>query len=709
MKEVFFIFLFLAISSCKKNDRHKISNNSVQINVANMKADWECYQSSPSKVPEKKQIIFSITDLFQRIDKERGGLVGLDPKELEDILSKVDKNSGLDYSKCASVFVGKIQEQLYSICSYVDLLNIEELTQSEINQFSKKDGSYQMLSQYLKLPGESCIGKSRTLLRSLKDVESEFYAQEGLLPPFAPGKDSSPSLTDREIRELSNKLKTDCTGSENDGRYLGKKMIKALEVISADIQPECQSQIADYYFNLLDDSRSSLRLCSLEDKDCRKKVIQRDKAVANVLVKLGKLGLSPTSGSESFYSQVQEESKVCELSDWSLRTLLSNNFNSFVNDFQCKQLTSGEDFVVNGDQGSGTKSKYTLRRIDLLDPVNNPDPVYEATLNLNFTGETDQVEQIRERTKTCLQESNEKMTGPNNARLVLKLFEDNSSVSRPPEHSIEVGAINRSNSRFWDFQVECPTILHEIFHVMGLADSYKETSKGYSVDQNGNVYYTQSGAENPRFNCRITEPYGSIMSGPRQLYELVFPRENTVLCYCPHIIIPELREQENAHSDHVSKNVGKNQCQEELNLLEMAKQESPFLRCPEHTSPFYITKTYNGIGYFSENFLNNAGEGVRNIIENPLGHMKEVDGVKRLRYKKNQANKKSILEPMHFNSIVQPRCKIANKVYYKCAPESRKSNFEEELGDQIRNDSCDQKTRNFCEEKYLEQSFLNYN
>lgn len=119
-----------------------------------------------------------------------------------------------------------------------------------------------------------------------------------------------------------------------------------------------------------------------------------------------------------------------------------------------------------------------------------------------------------ERTNECLAEVNGSLSGPFGQSLEIRLEKSSMSSNPPPPIQITVANYyieEREHVGLWSRYSSCPTIVHEIFHYLGLADSYHEQEMGYYFDQEGYISNTETSDHRAMFDCRSISPQDSIM------------------------------------------------------------------------------------------------------------------------------------------------------------------------------------------------------
>ena len=209
-----------------------------------------------------------------------------------------------------------------------------------------------------------------------------------------------------------------------------------------------------------------------------------------------------------------------------------------INNLQCKEILPGtEKVVVSGTEESMNKS-YKLRR--------EPDGNYSALLNIEFFADIDYNGEVpREqvpayymnKVQSCLQEAGEKLLGPDGEKLQIVVSSPPSSKDQSCKPIFRTIAIRntgtRSNHLEYAADIDCAAVTHEVLHLLGLPDEYKERSRGYYVNPDtGEVENNMSQVQtNPdmynflnAYDCRITKN-NSLMSNHLYRWHNVFTHE----------------------------------------------------------------------------------------------------------------------------------------------------------------------------------------
>ena len=229
------------------------------------------------------------------------------------------------------------------------------------------------------------------------------------------------------------------------------------------------------------------------------------------------------------------ESKVDEPHDLSqfVTTLEKTN--------QCSELQPGREKIIFSD--TGLDKSYSVKR--------ESDGAYSIYLNLQFSTDSDYngvipANQIPDhyiqKTQRCLNQANQKMLGPNGEQLKIVIGESEEQEGKNCSNDkieIKIGSIShRSNASKYAFGINCPTIVHEILHLLGLCDEYQEKYIGYYVDsRTGDKYFTKDlSAEvieklanderysfQTTYDCRVTSILeNNIMTNQKQRWRNVF-------------------------------------------------------------------------------------------------------------------------------------------------------------------------------------------
>ena len=204
---------------------------------------------------------------------------------------------------------------------------------------------------------------------------------------------------------------------------------------------------------------------------------------------------------------------------------------------QCRELEPGEMKTVHS--GTGDNDSYKLKR--------EPDGSYTIPLNIqfqageNYDGSTPKmaVSQVyMDKAQKCLERANTKMLGPNGEKLNIVLQQppkkEESCEDTTGTHNITIESSSedhRSNAIQYASDIDCPTITHEVLHLLGLCDEYEETSTGFVVNPATGEYQNAKRSQEyensffqPAYDCRVTKE-NSIMSNHYERWSNVFDIE----------------------------------------------------------------------------------------------------------------------------------------------------------------------------------------
>ena len=134
----------------------------------------------------------------------------------------------------------------------------------------------------------------------------------------------------------------------------------------------------------------------------------------------------------------------------------------------------------------------------------------------------------------CLKKANTKMLGPEGEKfqIVIEELPDKKDDFCQKTTEIKITSKDhRSNNLKYESNISCPLIIHEVLHLLGLCDEYKERTKGFYVSDDGSILDPDK-PENrknskfvPAYDCRITIS-NSMMSYESKRWDKVF-KENT--------------------------------------------------------------------------------------------------------------------------------------------------------------------------------------
>jgi hypothetical protein len=187
----------------------------------------------------------------------------------------------------------------------------------------------------------------------------------------------------------------------------------------------------------------------------------------------------------------------------------------------------GKTQILN-DVTNSVQRKYRLTKTS--------EKAYLAEINLNFVdmrtpGKINAAEILkfsneeRPQIQKCLDKYNSSLKGPDGESLRIKIS------SRAPRQTIYIKESTfRSRSSSYAEDISCPTVLHEVMHLMGLVDEYKEDSMGYIIDPATHKRkLVQKDAAIPAYDCRAVPNVPSVMNDQN---EFIRPRLRYDICEC---------------------------------------------------------------------------------------------------------------------------------------------------------------------------------
>ncbi len=218
-----------------------------------------------------------------------------------------------------------------------------------------------------------------------------------------------------------------------------------------------------------------------------------------------------------------------------------NNTNEFIKlldtleeKSQCADPKPGKEKKVQS--GTGKNRTYTVRK--------EQDGSFSIPLNLSFSAASDYDGPVpknqvpahyMKKVQECMKKANTKMLGPNGEKLQF-VIQEPTSPGECNGISIEIGSKeNRANASKYTSNINCSTITHEVLHLVGLCDEYKEKIIGFAVDSNtGDIKQDindlrtdpiedENSVFKLAYDCRVTSMSGiNIMSNSPLIWEKVF-------------------------------------------------------------------------------------------------------------------------------------------------------------------------------------------
>ncbi|MEK6705198.1 MAG: hypothetical protein AABZ06_05370 [Bdellovibrionota bacterium] len=629
-------------------------------------APWQCDQTYETVVPLSSTIKI-------KIDTDSGKISSAD---LDNILSQANQEVRLDFFDCVQAFAEKATDALMS-STYARVSEFE-------NSAEQKAASY------------------------IEKMTAEYGAKSfrrAAVSPFEPGEASRLASTEDEKQWLEHEISFLC-GQTNpgikrraprtkllDGRFISENLPKLITQIktSKSMQPGCLRSIATTYLDLLLDAGLAPNQCDSNPEICRK----RNQSIQKVVSSLAAIdGLTP------FFSKTDAAISSCQPDIQGTNQALGDLLASLETLKACVALKPDESAAVYGDRGSGVSSRYSLSR---LQPVNGK-PTYRATLNVKFVREGAEFDEgihqyYAEKANRCLSSVQDKLRGPGGEVLSIQLSDDATLREgvAPQKNVIRIAKDEmRDNSGKWSPNSDCPTITHELFHLLGLTDEYEERSSGVHIEADGSIKWVEKDATLPKYDCRIFGPKDSLMASQWDAIKSVLPGKTITTCQCTNAtigmgmgfpsggyggvvgvagsgmggmapvgaVVPALTEEQKKKFEEQMAELTKRMEEEKgkcLKLLESIPVNTD--RCPSGT-----TKTVQDIT-FSDWESNKL---YRDQMEKAEKHEADPMLMARSIRVAPKAMRESLLYPAQFRAITEPGCS-SNRVYYSCAKEAYKT------------------------------------
>ena len=170
---------------------------------------------------------------------------------------------------------------------------------------------------------------------------------------------------------------------------------------------------------------------------------------------------------------------------------------------QCSKLKPGQEKRIHSNTRKANNKSYTVKR--------DSDGTYSIPLNLRFSADDDYDGDVprdevpahyMKVVQDCMKKASTKMLGPNGEKLKIIVQEPTNNLCREDIKNIKVGSKDhRSYVNKYRSEIDCPTITHEVLHLLGLCDEY----------------------ESEKYTCRVITK-NSIMASHSERWENVFDR-----------------------------------------------------------------------------------------------------------------------------------------------------------------------------------------
>ncbi len=560
-----------------------------------------------------------------------------DVSEYKKFIQELEKDKEYDWFDCANEISNAIGTKMYQS-------DIPDETYKDINTDIKSILAHYGAKSYSenKIPA---IPQRSLSSDEIRKIQSEI-ASNICDPRFA--------YSDVGIHALSNHFLT-----------YGLPFIQNVisENYSKDIHPKCLKNLEPFY-------AKKLLEVSMTDDQCsknRERCSRRKKEIQNILSKI-----SLMSGFDS-----QDLDKVFQFQpDCSPRLGLINeklkNIELAINQSSsCIPLKEGEVLLVNGEKGSGLNSLYRLKR---LTNTHDGKSRYQIDLPIIFRDENKLglEDFYYNRASFCLRKYQDNFTGPNGEKLTINLKKEKKGQASRVTIS---KTMMRSNSHKWEPNIDCGTILHELFHLLGLADEYQESSSGVRLNDDGTVEKVKEKADIKEYDCRAIGPKDSLMNNQNKAIESISKGKKATMCLCEDFMLMGTGGWQPAEYEPTGYGRGRASPEEQKALEAHDRKYDLLLQsislsaksCP--SGAIKKVKTYT-----QKNIVENPG--TRELLtsgtfKNPwLG-----GGAKKIIKIEDKPMKKSLLYPAHFRYLTKPGCSLENKIYNICARQAYKTSL----------------------------------
>tara|TARA_B110001454_G_scaffold155806_1_gene145101 strand:- start:7592 stop:9340 length:1749 start_codon:yes stop_codon:yes gene_type:complete len=303
---------------------------------------------------------------------------------------------------------------------------------------------------------------------------------------------------------------------------------------------------------------------------------------------------------------------------------------------RCLPLAQGQTRIVDNMANPNVVNNYAVTRTG----GNN----FRIDMHIEFSRDDqdvaeEDVTQLKKNMDACLQTVNQKLIGPNGERMQIQVNGTNAPKNIVRNRISLVRSVARESSRKWTPYIDCPTMTHEMMHLLGLVDEYHEKSCGFLVNPtsgkrsdlmegppsqlNGNKYV-------PAFDCRSEGPKNSIMNNHGLAMRETFGGiKEYDKCICTESSPSKCSFLNNLNAK---------------NIYDICQ------------GPGRIFEHYQQLGANTPPPPDSANS--KSIVTN--------------RYPE-PTKKKSILLPAQFRQIIQPNCRQTNNAFMECSKGSQES------------------------------------
>lgn len=324
---------------------------------------------------------------------------------------------------------------------------------------------------------------------------------------------------------------------------------------------------------------------------------------------------------------------------------------SFVDDLDsvmCKLTGRGEPTLVKGIRDENAYTIYQSQPNKFIVEYNPQFIIKGKQQSRNF----------QDYVNSCLQKYEPFLKGPNGEKLSIRAT-NNSKIDPISIDVLSSGM--RAHAHGYNEDIDCPTVLHETLHILGLEDEYPEEVSGFIIDPiTGEPEFVEEDADIVGYDCRAVTVPESVMYDQRAaILKVLSPmRSKQITCVCDGArgkrVCENLKTQKNQ-----SKILSAKTCPRGLGSRAIIDEGfSPDDLANYLDLPMDIVKPAEEEDPPKLDFYPIDEGGVEAFAINP-----QLDG-------RSPPESKSLLMPAHFRAIVYPTCRSENKRYIECTEEA---------------------------------------
>lgn len=293
----------------------------------------------------------------------------------------------------------------------------------------------------------------------------------------------------------------------------------------------------------------------------------------------------------------------------------------------CYRLETGKSAVVKWDPFTSPSGVSHAYRLTKTGPKS-----FRSEIRLNLVpapGEDvtpREIKKFRRAMVSCLHEYQAFMKGPDGETLSIELSED----PQVPVSEIKVTKKQaRADAELYPLNMPCSVKIHEVLHLHGLCDEYKETSlKVHQGGQQG-VTYKNDGNGKTAYTCRHEGPSDSIMNQHRDAILSVQTIDEWTYGVCETRLMGEF---EAPNESELSKRL----CPGSLLQMKIERYPAGIPFSPPENTPLVVPATI----------------------------------------KRKTKTRDTLLRPGQFLAITRPGCQEENILYYRCAANAYRTKFD---------------------------------